>query len=55
MAKASARKANKSLINGKGRKTSSQGIGGRGRKVKLGMSTMNKSKKRSISINRGQG
>jgi len=55
MAKASRRKVNKSLINGNGRKCSSTGIGGRGRKVKIAMSTMNKSKKRSMSTNRGQG
>tara|TARA_R110000868_G_C10802861_1_gene757247 strand:+ start:255 stop:422 length:168 start_codon:yes stop_codon:yes gene_type:complete len=55
MAKASSRKANKSLINGKGRKVTSVGRAGRGRAVKLGMSTMNKSKKRNITVNRGQG
>jgi hypothetical protein len=37
------------------RKTSSQGQGGRGRRVKIGMSTMNKSKKRSYKKYRGQG
>lgn len=55
MAKSSARKNNKSLINGSGRKCTSQGVGGRGRRTKLGMSTMNKGKKRSVSLNRGQG
>jgi|TARA_R110000764_G_scaffold8305_1_gene28240 hypothetical protein len=55
MAKASNKKANKSLINGTGRKCTSIGIGGRGRKTKIAMSTMNKSKKRSMSISRGQG
>lgn len=55
MAKAANRKVNKSLINGTGRKCTSIGVGGRGRKTKIGMSTMNKSKKRSMSINRGQG
>ena len=55
MAKASRRKANKSLINGNGRKCSSTGVGGRGRRVKIAMSTMNKGKKRSMAVNRGQG
>lgn len=55
MAKASRRKINKSLINGTGKKCTSIGVGGRGRKVKIAMSTMNKAKKRSMSINRGQG
>jgi hypothetical protein len=55
MAKASSRKSHKSPINGKGRKATSVGKAGRGRKVKLGMSTMNKSKKRNITVNRGQG
>lgn len=55
MAKAANRRINKSLINGTGRKCTSIGIGGRGRKTKIGMSTMNKSKKRSMSTNRGQG
>lgn len=55
MAKASRRKINKSLINGTGKKCTSIGKGGRGRKVKIAMSTMNKAKKRSMSINRGQG
>jgi len=55
MAKSTTRKNNKSLINGNGRKCTSNGIGGRGRKVKIAMSTMNKAKKRSMSINRGQG
>jgi hypothetical protein len=55
MAKASRNKINKSLIKGSGRKCTSIGIGGRGRKTKIGMSTMNKDKKRSMSINRGQG
>ena len=36
------------------RKTSSQGQGGRGRRVKIGMSTMNKHKKRSYKKYRGQ-
>lgn len=55
MAKSATRKGHKSLINGTGRKCTSQGVGGRGRKVKLAMSTMNKSKKRNVSLNRGQG
>jgi len=37
------------------RKTTSQGVGGRGRRCKIGMSTMNKSKKRSHKKYRGQG
>ena len=37
------------------RKCSSIGQGGRGRRVKIGMSTMNKSKKRSHKKYRGQG
>lgn len=55
MAKASNKRIHKSLINGTGNKCTSTGIGGRGRKTKIGMSTMNKSKKRSMSTNRGQG
>lgn len=37
------------------RKSTSQGTGGRGRRVKVSMSTMNKSKKRSYKKYRGQG
>ena len=37
------------------RKCSSIGQGGRGRRVKISMSTMNKSKKRSHKRYRGQG
>ena len=37
------------------RKCTSQGSGGRGRRVKVGMSTMNKHKKRSHKKYRGQG
>jgi len=37
------------------RKCTSQGTGGRGRRVKVGMSTMNKNKKRSHKRYRGQG
>ena len=37
------------------RKTTSQGQGGRGRRCKIGMSTMNKSKKRSHKKYNGQG
>jgi len=37
------------------RKCSSIGQGGRGRRVKVAMSTMNKSKKRSHKKYRGQG
>ena len=37
------------------RKTTSQGAGGRGRRCKIGMSTMNKSKKRSHKAYKGQG
>ncbi len=45
----------KSLRQSRGSKTSSIGVGGRGRRVKIGTSTMNKSKKRSIKKYRGQG
>lgn len=55
MAKASRRKVNKSLINGTGKKVTSIGKGGRGRKVKIAMSTMNKGKKRCTKAYRGQG
>jgi len=55
MAKSAQRKVNKSLINGSGKKCTSTGVGGRGRKTKVAMSTMNKSKKRSIKPYRGQG
>ena len=55
MAKAAQRKKNKSLINGTGRKCTSTGIGGRGRKVKIAMSTMNKGRKRCAKAYRGQG
>ena len=55
MAKASSKKKHKSSINGMGRKVTSIGKAGRGRSVKLGTSTMNKSKKRNVSVNRGQG
>ena len=37
------------------RKCTSQGQGGRGRRVKISMSHMNKSKKRSYKKYRGQG
>jgi len=37
------------------KKSTSQGIGGRGRKTKISMSTMNKSKKKSHKKYRGQG
>ena len=37
------------------RKTTSQGQGGRGRRVKIGMATMNKHRKRSHKKYRGQG
>lgn len=37
------------------KKTTSQGTGGRSRKVKISMSTMNKNKKRSYKKYRGQG
>jgi len=37
------------------RKSSSIGQGGRGRRVKISMSTMNKSRKRSHKKYRGQG
>ena len=37
------------------RKCTSQGTGGRGRRMKIAMSTMNKSKKRSHKKYRGQG
>ena len=39
----------------KPKKCTSQGTGGRGKRVKIGTSTMNKSKKRSIKKYRGQG
>jgi hypothetical protein len=39
----------------RGSKTSSIGVGGRGRRVKIGTSTMNKSKRRNIKSYRGQG
>jgi hypothetical protein len=55
MAKASSKKKHQSLINGMGRKCSSTGVGGRGRKTKVAMSTMNKSKKRQLKNYRGQG
>ncbi len=41
--------------NPRGSKTSSIGVGGRGRRVKIGTSTMNKAKKRSFKKYRGQG
>lgn len=37
------------------RKSTSQGSGGRGRRVKIAMSTMNKHKKRSHKKYKGQG
>ena len=37
------------------KKCSSQGIGGRGRRIKISTSTMNKDKKRSYKKYRGQG
>ena len=37
------------------KKSTSQGVGGRGRKVKSATSTMNKNKKRSYKKYRGQG
>ena len=43
------------LINGTGRKCTSIGKGGRGRKVKIAMSTMNKGRKRCAKAYRGQG
>tara|TARA_Y100000385_G_C13053888_1_gene621081 strand:- start:672 stop:827 length:156 start_codon:yes stop_codon:yes gene_type:complete len=39
----------------RGSKTSSIGVGGRGRRVKIGTSTMNKDKKRQLNKYRGQG
>jgi len=39
----------------KPKKCTSQGAGGRGRRVKIGTSTMNKSKKQSHKAYRGQG
>ena len=39
----------------KGSKSSSIGSGGRGRRVKISMSTLNKQKKRSLKKYRGQG
>jgi len=37
------------------KKSTSQGVGGRGRRIKVATSTMNKSKKRSHKKYRGQG
>lgn len=37
------------------KKSTSQGAGGRSRRVKIGMSTMNKSKRASYKKYRGQG
>ena len=37
------------------KKCTSQGIGGRGRRMKISMSTMNKNKKRNHKKYRGQG
>jgi len=37
------------------KKSTSQGQGGRGRSTKIGMSTMNKNKRRSYKKYRGQG
>ncbi len=37
------------------RKASSQGVGGRGRRIKCATSTMNKNKRRSYKKYRGQG
>ena len=37
------------------KKSSSIGVGGRGRKIKISMSTMNKHKKRSFKAYAGQG
>ncbi len=37
------------------KKCTSQGVGGRSRKIKIAMSTMNKHKKRSHKRYRGQG
>lgn len=39
----------------RGRKSSSIGVGGRGRRVKVSTKTMNKHKKRAIKKYRGQG
>lgn len=39
----------------RGRKASSQGVGGRGRRIKVSTKTMNKHKKRSHKKYRGQG
>ena len=50
MAKA-IRKSTRSTV----RKCTSMGQGGRGRRCKIGMSTMNKSKKRSHKSYKGQG
>ena len=54
MAKAKAGAFTKQVINHV-RKGTSQGQGGRSRKVKIAMSTMNKNKKRSYKKYRGQG
>lgn len=53
MAKAKGAFANKAINHVK--KSSSQGQGGRGRRTKIAMSTMNKNKKRSYKKYRGQG
>ena len=45
----------KAFRESRGSKTSSIGVGGRGRRVKIGTSTMNKAKKRSLKKYRGQG
>ena len=37
------------------KKATSQGVGGRGRRIKCAMATMNKHKKRSYKKYRGQG
>ena len=50
-----ARMAKNFVLHTGTKKSTSQGRGGRGRKVKIGLSTMNKNKKRSYKQYRGQG
>ena len=50
-----ARMAKNFVLHQGTKKSTSQGRGGRGRKVKIGMSTMNKNKRRSYKKYRGQG
>ena len=49
------RKAKQIITIDPTKKSTSQGQGGTGRRIKIAMSTMNKSKKRSYKKYRGQG